>query len=256
LTRIIACASGKGGVGKTTLVANLGIALAKMGKNVVILDANLTTPNLGLHLGIPLFPKTLHDVLKGKARMHEAIYRHESGLKVVPAGIALKDLKGVDARDLPNVLLDLLGRNVDIILLDASAGLGREALSAIESSDEMLLITNPDLPSAIDALKATKLAEQVGTKVIGLVLNRVTKKSHELSRKEIKNILDDIEILAMIPEDVAVKEAVSKRTPVYLYKPRSKASKAIKNLAAKIVGVEYIVDKPWHLKLFGFLFTD
>ena len=69
MTRIIACASGKGGVGKTTFVANLGVALAELGKDVIAVDTNLTTPNLGLHLGVPLYPTTLHDVLKGKASM-------------------------------------------------------------------------------------------------------------------------------------------------------------------------------------------
>ena len=142
MTRIIACVSGKGGAGKTTLVANLGIALARMGKDVTVIDANLTTPNLGLHLGVPLSPITIHDVLKGKANIAQAIYRHESGLKVIPAGIALKDLKGVDARDLSTAILDLLG-NTEIVLIDAAAGLGREALAAVEASDEMLLITNP-----------------------------------------------------------------------------------------------------------------
>ena len=76
---------------------------------------------------MPLTPVTLHDVLKGTARIKDAIYEHETGLKVVPAGISLRDMKGVDARHLPNALLDLLG-HADIVILDAAAGLGREAL--------------------------------------------------------------------------------------------------------------------------------
>src|SRR3989338_11517016 len=122
MTRIIAIVSGKCGVGKTTLVANLGAALAGMGKDVIVLDANLTTPNLGIHLGVPLFPVTLHDVLKGRAHIRDAIYDHESGLRVVPAGISLRDLRGVDAKDLPTALLDLLG-HADIILVDGAGWL-------------------------------------------------------------------------------------------------------------------------------------
>ncbi|MBS3051549.1 MAG: P-loop NTPase, partial [Candidatus Aenigmarchaeota archaeon] len=72
MTRIIAVVSGKGGVGKTTMVANIGTALSKLGKNVIILDANLTTPSLGMHLGVPLYPVTLHDVLKGRANIKDA----------------------------------------------------------------------------------------------------------------------------------------------------------------------------------------
>ena len=76
MTRIIAVVSGKGGVGKTTMVANIGVALAKMGKNVIILDANLTTPSLGLHLGVPLYPITIHDVLKDQKNISDEIARN------------------------------------------------------------------------------------------------------------------------------------------------------------------------------------
>lgn len=249
MTRIICVASGKGGTGKTTLVANLGIALAEMRKDVVILDANLTTPNLGLHLGVPLFPTTLHDVLKGKAAIKDAIYEHESGLRIVPAGIALSDLRGVDARDLSNSLLDLLG-NAEIVIVDASAGLGREALAAMESADELLLITNPDLPSVTDALKAAKLAEQIGTKVIGVVINRVTGKEHEMSIDEIKSMLENIEILEEVPEDIHIQRSIAKRSPVVHHKPGSDASQRIKRLAARLVGREYTVKDSWHRKFF------
>jgi len=252
LTRIIACISGKGGVGKTTLVANIGASLAAMGKDVIVIDANLTTPNLGIHLGIPLFPLTIHDVLKGRANIKDVVYGHESGLKVVPAGISLRDLRGTDARDLPNILLDLLG-NADIVLLDASAGLGRETLAAMEAADEVLLITNPDLPAVTDVLKAAKLAEQLGAKVSGVIVNRIAKKGHEMSTYDIINMLDEIEVLGEIPEDPNVQRAIASRTPVISHSPRSRASQEIKRAAANLIGREYLVPKPWHEKVFGFL---
>jgi len=247
MTRILTCASGKGGAGKTMLTANLGIALAELGKNVIILDSNLTTPNLGLHLGLPLYPTTLHDVLKGNANIEDAIYEHESGLRIIPAGIALKDLKGVDARDLPNVLLDLLG-NTEFVIVDAAAGLGREALAAMESADELILVTTPELPAVTDALKAAKLAEQVGTKVSGLVLNRVTGKGHELRTEDVTSMLDT-ELLGEIPEDVAVQESIAKKIPVLYHKPRSSASMEIRRLAYRLVGKELRL--PWYHRLFS-----
>jgi septum site-determining protein MinD len=252
MTRIICVASGKGGSGKTTLVSNLGIALAEFGKDVTILDANLTTPNLGIHLGVPLYPTTLHDVLKGKANIKDAVYEHESGLKIVPAGLSLKDLRGIDSRDLPTALLDLLGYS-EIIIVDASAGLGREALAAIESSDELMLITNPDLPSVTDALKAVKLAEQMGTKVTGLVINRRKNREHEMATSDIQHMLDGIEVLAEIPEDEAVQKSISRRAPVVHYVPNSPASREIKRLAAGIAGVRYMDSEPWHKKMLSFL---
>lgn len=247
MTRIITCSSGKGGAGKTMLTANLGIALTELGKNVVIIDGNVTTPNLGLHLGLPLYPTTLHDVLKGNANIEDAIYEHESGLRIIPAGIALNDMKGVDARDLPNALLDLLG-NTEFLIIDSAAGLGREALAAMESADELILITTPELPAVIDALKAAKLAEQIGTKVSGLVLNRVAGKGHELKTEEITSMLDT-DLLAEIPEDIAIQQSISKKIPVLYHKPRSPASMEIRSLAHNLVGKEF--RKSWYYKLFS-----
>jgi len=74
MTRLICVSSGKGGVGKTTVTSNIGAALTQFGSDTIVLDANLTNPNLGFHLGIPLYPKTLHDVLKGEAHITEAMY--------------------------------------------------------------------------------------------------------------------------------------------------------------------------------------
>jgi len=252
MTRIIACVSGKGGAGKTTIVANLGAALTRMGRRVVLLDANITTPNLGLHLGIPFHPITLQDVLKGNATIKDATYEHESGLRVIPAGISLRDLRGADPRNLASTLLDLLG-DAEIILLDVAAGLGRETLSALEAADEIILITNPEIPAVTDALKALKLAQQMGTKVSGVVVNRTTGKKHEMRIPDVLSMLGDQELLAVIPEDINVPRSIAARTPLLYHSPSSPASKEINKLAARLIGTRYYVQEPWYRKLFGFL---
>ncbi len=251
MTRVIAFLSGKGGVGKTFLVANLGVALVEMGKSVTVVDGNLTTPNLALHLGMSFFPKTIHDVLKGKATLLEAIYEHDTGLRVIPAGISINDLRNVDARDFAPALLELVGKE-EIVLIDAAAGLGREALAAIEASDEAVFVTNPELPAVLDALKASKMAEQLGVKVTGCVLNRVTRKSFELSAREIGELID-MEILGEIPEDETVKKAIALRVPVVVYDPRARASVAIKQIAARLIGARYEERIPWYKRIFPFL---
>ena len=253
MTRIIGVVSGKGGVGKTTMVANLGMALAKMGRNVVILDANLTTPSLGLHLGLPLYPVTLHDVLKGRANIKDAIYMHESGVKIIPAGISLRDMRGVDSKDLPNALLDLLG-SAEIVLLDASAGFGRETLAAIEAADEIVIVTNPEISAVTDALKASKIAEQLGTKVTGLILNHVTGKNYEMSTRDIMGMLDNVTLIGEVPEDSEVQKAVALRMPVVRNNPKSAASNKIMRIAASLVGEEdnFREVTPWYRKMFSF----
>ncbi|MFH1420455.1 MAG: cell division ATPase MinD [Candidatus Aenigmatarchaeota archaeon] len=249
MTRIIAVASGKGGAGKTTMAVNIAASLADMGKDVVLVDGNLTTPNVGIHLGIPLFPVTLHDVLKGRARLEEALYKHKRGLKIIPAGISLNDLRGVDARNLPNALLEMMGMT-DVVIIDVAAGLGREALSAIESSDELIVITNPDLPAVTDALKAIKLAQQIGTKIKGVVVNRVSKHKHEMTMRQIRDMLD-VPILAVIPEDEAIHESIHKRNPIVFSKPYSRSAQKIRKFSAELVGEPFIEYKPWYQRLFG-----
>src|SRR3972149_10622941 len=110
MTRIIGIISGKGGVGKTTTVSNLGTALVDMVKKVIILDANVTTPNLSLHLGIPFYPITLHDVIKRKAPIEKAIYNHVSGLKIIPASLAASEVKDIDMDKFESLLWNLLGK--------------------------------------------------------------------------------------------------------------------------------------------------
>jgi septum site-determining protein MinD len=252
LTRVIAVCSGKGGAGKTTITANLGARLAEMGRDVVVIDTNLTTPNLGMHLGMPLFPVTLHDVLKGRASINDAIYEHENGLKIIPAGISLRDLRGTDARDLPNALLDLLG-NVDIILLDTAAGLGREAIAALEAADELLVVTNPEMPSVTDALKAMKMAEQLGTKPIGLVVNKRTRESHEMSSDDITLMLDGLDIVAEIPHDNNISKSLAVRRPVVYQYPKSDASYHIRRLASFIADEEFTEKIPLGKRIRGLL---
>jgi septum site-determining protein MinD len=237
MTRLILLTSGKGGVGKTTLTSNLSAALADLGENVIAVDANLTTPNLGLQLGMHLAPKTLHDVLKGEARLTNAIYPHPYGFKVIPASLGLNDLKGVDVGRLPEVSFSLLGK-ADYVVMDSAAGLGREALSALSASDEILIVTNPDLPSVTDALKMLKLAEESDIKVIGVVVNRIKGHDHELTGEEIKSLLD-IPIVAEIPEDPNISKSIAEKKPIVKYSPNSPAAVEIKRLASFLVGKEY-----------------
>jgi len=253
MTRVISIISGKGGVGKTTTTANLGAALAERGKNVVILDANLTTPNLSLHLGIPLYPITLHDVLKGKAFMSEATYTHPSGFKVIPASLSVDALKGLNAGRLQKAITEILGK-YEIVLIDSAAGLGKEATAAIEAADEILIVTNPEMPAVTDALKTIKVAERSGARITGVVVNRIKKEGHELSEEDIESMLD-IPIIASVPEDSAVPQSISAKMPVVHFSPRSRAAREFKRLAARLVNEGYSEprEKSFFEKFFGWL---
>jgi septum site-determining protein MinD len=253
MARIISVLSGKGGVGKTTLVSNLGAALIKRGKNVIIIDANVTTPNLSLHLGIPFYPVTLHDVLKNDVPIESAVYNHHTGLRVIPASLSVEALKNVNMDKLEKALSNLFDKT-DIIIVDAAAGLGKEALAAIGVADELIVITNPELPAVTDALKTIKIAQDNKTKVLGVVVNRVKGLKHELSMSEIKSILD-VPIISIVPEDLAVPRSIAKKTPVVHHKPRSKSSVEFQRLALRILGDPWseVKRKSWLERLFFWL---
>ncbi|MBI4894600.1 MAG: P-loop NTPase [Candidatus Aenigmarchaeota archaeon] len=241
MTRVIGVIGGKGGIGKTTLVSNLSCALAALGQNVVAIDTNMTTPNLGLHLGLHLSPQSLHDVLKGRAKMHEAMYPHPGGFKVVPASMAVDDLQGVDIGKLPAAVMTLYGKT-DFVILDCGAGLGREALSSIKTADEILLITNPDLPSVADALKTVKIVEDSEKKILGVVLNRVRGSSHELTVEQVEKMLG-YRVVSQVPDDRVVPKAISMKVPIFLHDPHSPAAVEFNRLAHMLVG-KHFAHKP------------
>ncbi|RLJ02149.1 MAG: hypothetical protein DRP10_02220 [Candidatus Aenigmatarchaeota archaeon] len=246
-TRIISILSGKGGVGKTTLTFNLGSALTDFEKNVLIIDGNLTTPNLGIHAGIPLYPTSLHDVLRGKVDIYDVMHVLPSGLKIVPASINLNDLKGVNPELLSSNLTDLVGK-LDFILIDGAPGLGREALSVLKSSNEVIGITTLELPALTDLLKSIRIVKEQKKEYLGSVINMVRNKRYEPKREHVETLLEDGSILEIIPHDENVKYALAKRMPVIHHKPNSKASLKIKSLAAKLIGKEFKI--PWYKRLF------
>ncbi len=237
MTRLICCLSGKGGVGKTTVVSNLSAALADFGENTIAMDANLTTPNLGLHTGLHLVPQTLHHVLKGQIALNSALYPHPYGFTVIPGSMNLNELKGVDPTRLAEVSFSLLGK-ANFILIDGAAGLGKEALSALSASDEVIVVTNPNYSAVTDAVKIVKIAQSSNMKILGVVVNRVKGESYELSQKQIEDIIG-VSVIASIPEDENVIRSQAEKKLLFEYSPTTPAAIEIKKLAAKITGKQY-----------------
>lgn len=163
-------------------------------------------------------------------------------------------MKDVRLERLQAALLNLLG-GADIILLDAAAGLGREARITIDVADELIIVTNPDLPSITDALKTIKLAEEGGTRVLGVVVNRVRGYSYELSNRQIEEMLE-VPVIVNVPEDVAIPQSIAMKTPVVSYKPRSKSAREFKRLAMFVAGERFeepVKEKGFMERLFSWL---
>jgi len=253
MNNVIVITSGKGGVGKTTTAINLGAAINYFGKNVLIIDANLSTPNIGIHLNSPEVPVNLNHVLLEKAELPEAIYEHKSGMKVIPASLSVKELKKIAPHKLKDFKKDFQ-KMADYVIIDSAAGLGHEAISAIQSADEIIIVTNPEMPAITDALKTIKIAEQLKKSVRGVLMTRVRKDKIELPPITVKEMLN-VPIIGMIPEDDAVRESLNIKDAVIHTHPKSKAARAYKEIAAEIIGVNYDSSKDapslWE-KIFGF----
>ena len=246
--KIITITSGKGGVGKTTTAINLGVALNSFGKDVIVVDANLSTPNIGLHLGAPIVPVSFNHVLAGKAKITDAIYEHHSGTKIVPSSLSLRESKRLDYKKIKDASKKIRKMS-DYVILDSSAGLGEEAIGAMEAADELIVVTNPEIPAVTDALKTIKLAKEIGKSVKGVIITRVRGNKNEMSLSNVQDMLDS-PILGVIPEDKKFCAALNEKDALLHLYPYSEAAIAYKKIAALISGVQYREPSLWQ-RLFG-----
>ena len=237
MRKVIVITSGKGGVGKTTTAINLGAAINYFGKDVLIVDGNLSTPNIGLHLNSPEVPVSLNHVLGKKAEINEAVYEHDSGLKIMPASLSVKELKKIRPQKLKDFKKEF-SRIADYIIVDSAAGLGEEATSAIESADELVIVTNPEIPAITDALKTVKLAQIMNKSILGVIISRVRKDNVEMQPNAVKEMLE-ADILGMIPEDMTIKKSLNLKDAVVHTFPKSKAARAYKEIAAALLNLDY-----------------
>lgn len=237
----ITIASGKGGTGKTFLAANLGVALASFGKDVILLDADVELPSLELYFGLEGMKVTLNDVLAGKAEIDKAIYSAQGGVRVVPAGISLYKLRKADLASLEDIFEELKTKT-EILLVDVPPGIGSAVVATLAAGKQMLLVAIPAFMAMPAAFKTKQVARNVGVEILGVVINRASLDENELTVKEVEGILEE-KVLAVIPEDEEVKRSMASGTPLLLSAPNAPASLAVKKLAADLIGVKYEIPR-------------
>lgn len=229
---ILGVFSAKGGVGKTTTVANLGAALAQKLKNrVIIVETNMTTSNLGLHLGILDPPVVIQDVVFGKIKISEAILVKEYGLHIIPGSVAFtSELGSIDLRG----ILDELTKKYDIVILDSAPGFGLEVFTAMKACDELLIVCQPRVPAIAGTLQTFRAADRLKIPVFGVVLNQVMGKRFEIPTSDIKRTLG-WPTMVMVPGDDMVDEGVTRGVPVVLHTPNSPAAVEFRKLAQAVL---------------------
>lgn len=241
MKKLIVITSGKGGVGKTTTAINLGAAINHFGKDVLVIDGNLSTPNIGIHLNSPEVPINLNHVLLRKAEPYEAVYEHDSGMKIMPSSLSLRELRKIKPERIQD-FKDDFKKISDYVIVDSSAGLGNEATAVMKMADELIVVTNPEIAAITDALKTVKLAQQMRIPILGTIVTRVRRDEIEMQPDTVKEMLE-VPILGMIPEDCVIRKSLSMKDAVVHTHPGSKPARAYKEIAAKILGLEYDSDQ-------------
>lgn len=227
---VFAVASGKGGVGKSTTTANLGVALADDGFDVAVVDVDLGMANLAGLLGVKP-DETLHDVLAGDASPSDATY-DICGLTLVPGSTELEQFAEADAKSLHRVVEYLRDRN-EVVLLDAGAGLSYDIAMAMSVADGVLLVTTAELASLTDATKTGQLVTKLEKPVVGAVFTRTGDGGFDDVEGIAAALGTTDAVTASVPHDDAVKLAVRKSRPVVEIQPESPAARAYDRLAAK-----------------------
>jgi flagellar biosynthesis protein FlhG len=248
--RIMAVTSGKGGVGKTFVSANLAAALARQGRRVLVLDADLGLANLDVLLN--LFPKiTLHDVFTGKSSLNDAIVPVAGGFSVLLAGSGMVEYSRMTAEireQLQAVILEVEPR-FDHVLLDTGAGISDVVLYTVSLAGEILVVVTPEPTSLTDAYATMKvLATTQGRRKFNLLVNQTRKLGEGRAvRQQLQQVVDRyvnpgldspvrLELLGEVPSDSAVRDSVLRRQLLLELQPGAPASVAIGNIATRIVG--------------------
>lgn len=246
MCKVIGVVSLKGGVGKTSSVIALGHAFSRLGKKVLLVDGNLSAPNLGLHLNIIEPEKGLHDVLQRNINPSDSINNLDN-FDVITSRIF--DEGNIEYLSLKK-RISYLKNSYDVIILDSSPKLDEETLAVILASDELLVVTTPDVPTLGTTIKAVKYAKKRGTPISGLVLNKVYNKNFEISLKDVEETLG-IPVLASIPYDIGFLKSLSEFKAFNEIKPNSEVSEEYMKLAGALVGEKY---KTFKIKtLFGWI---
>jgi len=262
-TRIIAIASGKGGVGKTNLSVNLAIAYAQMGKRVIVMDADLGLANVNVMLN--MIPKyNLYHVIRKQKSMRDIILDTEYGIRIVAGASGFSKIANLSEEERQNFINELYTlQEADIVIIDTSAGVSSNVLSFVAAADDAIIVTTPEPTAITDAYGIIKIiATEIENLNIGLklVVNRV----HSVTegRRVAERIINisgqflnlKVEYLGCIYDDPIVSSSVIRQKPFLVAEPKSKAAISVQHLVTRIEKTEFVDDKGigrFIKKLFG-----
>ena len=237
--KVVTVTSGKGGVGKTTSVANIAVALAMHGQKVTCIDGDIGLRNLDVVMGLEnRIVYDLVDIVEGRCRLRQAMIRDKRlpELYLIPAA-QTRDKTAVSPSDMVR-LCDELRPEMDWILIDSPAGIERGFKNSIAAADKVLVMTNPEVSAVRDADRVIGLLEAEGKGPASLVINRLNpllvKRGDMLSVEDVLDLLA-IELIGIVPEDESVIVASNKGQPLAI-DAKTKAGQAFQNIAKRLMG--------------------
>lgn len=232
ITRVISFTSGKGGVGKTSSVVNLGIALAREGRSVLLLDADLGLANLDVMLGLK--PRwTLLDVLEGRRSLQEILLTGPEGMMVIPAASGVESICTLSGAQRLQLLeaVEEIASDFDYLLIDTQAGIGSEVMYFNTAAGEIVCIINGEPTSLTDAYAMIKLlSRNYGERSISILVNNVEDERRakeafaRLSGSVDRFLHVELKYLGFVPTDSAAREAIRSQSPVTQIFPSSPAA--------------------------------
>lgn len=236
---VIVVTSGKGGVGKTTITANIGAALAAMGKRVVLVDGDTGLRNLDILMGLEnRIVYNLVDVIDGRCRLKQALIRDKryDNLFLLPTA-QTKNKNDVEPEEMLDLINDLK-KDFDYVIVDSPAGIERGFENSVIAAQKAIIVVNPELTSIRDSDRAIGILKEIGIKDCKLIVNRIdndmVRNGEMLDVDDIINSLE-IELLGIVPEDRAITVSTNKGQPIVLNE-HSKVASTISEIAMRITG--------------------
>jgi septum site-determining protein MinD len=243
MARIIVVTSGKGGVGKTTVAANIGVCLSELGSKVLLIDADTGLRNLDLMLGLEnRIVFNCFDFLEGKCTIEQTLVRDKQtdGDLLLLSLTKTRDERSISEDEIRNII-SILDSKFDYILIDSPAGIDEGFKIAITSATEALIVITPELASIRDADKVIGLilSQGIEQKNINLIINRVrpemVQRNNMISVDDIVDILST-NIIGVIPEDKNIIISTNRGEPIVRDKGKSLISQALKDIGRRIQG--------------------
>lgn len=242
LVKIYAVVSGKGGVGKTNISVNLSIAMAKRGKRVLLLDADIGMTNADIIMGLH-YKYDLFDYLEGRAELKDIIYEGPLGIKAISGGSGLLEMQNLSEENQEKLIEELIELGgFDVMIIDNGAGISKETLSFMTFAHEVILVTTPEPTAITDAYRVLKSLSHYNLKASAkLIVNKVSSKeigeeAYEKLYNTCVNFLQiKLENCGYIFDDIKMEKAIMNQEPVLLSYPQSISSRNIEQIAGIIL---------------------